>query len=301
MRNPVFKDNAGDPFVLKDGHDYYLSCTGGKRYEGFSGFQMYHSTDLQNWDEPKIILDFKDVSWAKSMAWAPSMVKHNGYYYLAFCADQQIGIAVCDTPMGTYKDIIDRPLIDKTKYDFQTIDPCLFEDDDGKVYMFFGEGKCLVYELDLAPDKCELVGEPRDISRMFYSQMSHMYEIYNKFDISIYNEAPDIVKIGDRYLFSWSIYDVADYRYSVRYAWSNRVTGPFTMPLDYDHDNILLQGRHQITGCGHACITEMDGDYYILYGRHRRPRSAFGREMCCEKITFLDEDHLIAIPQDSEK
>ena len=297
MRNPVFKDNAGDPFVLKEGHDYYLSCTGGRKIEGFQGFQMYHSTDLQNWSDPVVILDFKDVSWAESKAWAPSMAKHGGMYYLAFCADQQIGIAVSDSPMGRYRDILGRPLIDKTKYDFQTIDPCLFEDDDGQMYLFFGEGKCLLYKLDLACDRCELVGDPIDISASFYSQMSHMYRIYDTFDISIYNEAPDIVKIGDRYLFSWAVYDVADYRYSMRYAWSDKVTGPFIMPIDYDHDNILLKGHNGITGCGHSCITEMDGEYYILYGRHRHPRVSFGREMCCDRLVFLDDEHVTAVPQ----
>ena len=294
MHNPIFKDSAGDPFVLTVGQDYYLSCTGGRAIEGFCGFQMYHSTDLQNWDEPKIILDFKDVSWAVKNAWAPSMAAYRGHYYLAFCADQQIGIAVCDTPDGTYRDIIGKPLISYYQDGFQTIDPCLFVEND-KMYLFYGEGKCWLTELDIAPDHCECVGEVTDISEMFYRQVSQEYEIYDKIDKSVYNEAPDIVKIGDRYLFSWSVYDVLDYRYAVRYAWSDRLESPYLMPKDYDHDNILLQGCHDITGCGHACIVEMDGDWYILYGRHKKPRT-YGRDMCCEKIVFLDEDHLTAVP-----
>jgi len=297
MKNPIFKYPGGDPFILKDGKDYYLSMT--EHRPGFHGFFMYHSTDLENWDEPVEVFDLnKDTTWAKSRAWAPSMLKHNGYYYLAFSADQQIGIAVCDSPMGRYRDLYGAPLVPYYQYGFQTIDPCLFKDDDGKTYMFFGQGKCYLYELELTPESCKIVGDPIDISETFYRQSSHQY---TDFDVSIYNEAPDIVKIGDRYLFSWAIYDVLDYRYSVRYAWSNKITGPFMMPVDYEHDNIVLQGHHGITGCGHACITEKDGEYYIFYGRHNRKGGMFSREMCAEKIQFIDDDHIIAIPTKSEK
>ena len=52
-----------------------------------------------------------------------------------------------------------------------------------------------------------------------------------------------------------------------------------------------------ITGCGHACVTEYQGEYYILYGRHMKDRTAgWGRDMCCDKIVFLDRDHLQAVP-----
>ena len=107
----------------------------------------------------------------------------------------------------------------------------------------------------------------------------------------------DLIKVGDRYLFSWAIYDVLDYRYGMRYAWSTNPMGPYVMPLDFDHDNILLQGAHDITGCGHACVTEYEGEYYITYGRHCKDRySGWGRDMCCEKIIWLDDDHIVAIP-----
>ncbi|MGI6315077.1 MAG: family 43 glycosylhydrolase [Christensenellales bacterium] len=298
MKNPVIPQNAGDPYILKDGANYYMSATGGGD-RNRPGFVCWHSTDLQNWSDPVTILDFADVSWAKSKAWAPSMVEKDGYYYFAFCADQQIGIAVCDAPMGTYKDILGHPLVAKTDYDFQTIDPCFLKDDDGTVYLAFGQGKCMMSKILLSPNSAKFTGPMVCLSDGIYSQFSISPKPENK---AIYNEAPDFIKIGDRYLFSWAIYDVMDYRYAMRYAWSHNPMGPYIMPLDFDHDNILLQGRHDITGCGHACVTEYRGEYYITYGRHRKNRTqgGFGREMCCEKITFLDEDHLIAIPTRSE-
>ena len=303
MKNPIIREKAGDPYILKDGDDYYMSATCGEiasTGERFNGFLMWHSTDMQNWSEPVKILDFKDVPWANQGAWAPSMVEKDGYYYLAFVADQQIGIAVCDSPMGTYRDVVGGPFIDKNDYDFQTIDPCFVKDDDGSIYLAFGQGKCLMSEVLLSPGSAEFTGEMVCLSEMIYRQ----YSIPTPAEIkSIYNEAPDIVKVGDRYLFSWAIYDVLDYRYAMRYAWSRSPMGPFIMPLDYDHDNILLQGTHDITGCGHACVTEYKGEYYITYGRHvkNRTRNFIGRDMCTDKILFLDEDHIVAYPSALDK
>lgn len=292
MKNPIIKENAGDPYILKDGKDYYMSATGGTEGK-FTGFVMWHSTDMEHWSEPKKILDFADIPWAIGGAWAPSMVEKDGYYYFAFVADQQIGIAVCDTPMGTYKEMLGHPLIAKEDYDFQTIDPCFLKDDDGKIYLAFGQGKCMMSEIELTPTSAKFVGKMECLSEMLYRQSSIETPCVDK---AIYNEAPDLIKIGDKYLFSWAIYDVLDYRYAMRYAWSTKPMGPYIMPIDYDHYNIVLQGRNDITGCGHACITEYNGEYYITYGRHFKNRLQFGREMCTEKISFIDELHIEAIP-----
>ncbi len=297
MKNPVIRESAGDPYILKDGKDYYMSATGGTP-DGKPGFMMWHSTDLEHWSDPVMVLDFEDIDWANGGAWAPSMVEKDGLYYFAFVADQQIGLAVCDSPMGRYRDLLGRPLISKTDYDFQTIDPCFLKDEDGRIYFAFGQGKCLMSEILLTPESAEFIGPMVCLSDMIYRQYSVTPKIENK---AIYNEAPDFIRIGDRYLFSWAIYDVLDYRYAMRYAWSRSPLGPYILPLDYDHDNIVLQGVHGITGCGHACITEYEGEYYITYGRHKKDRLVSrGREMCTEKITFLDRDHLIAVPTASD-
>lgn len=295
MKNPVIKEKAGDPFILKDGDDYYMTATGGGE-TGTHEFVCWHSKDLQNWSEPVRILNLEEITWAKKDGWAPSMVEKDGFYYFAFCAEQQIGIAVCDSPMGTFHDILGKPLVAKTDYDFQTIDPVFLKDDDGKIYMAFGQGKCMMSEIKLTPESAEFVGEMVCLSEMLYRQVSKSPDVEDK---SVYNEAPDLIKIGDKYLFSWAIYDVLDYRYGMRYAWSRNPMGPYIMPIDFDHDNIMLMGVHGITGCGHACVTEYNGEYYITYGRHTKDRiGSFGRDMCCEKIVFQDELHMKAIPSE---
>ena len=43
---------------------------------------------------------------------------------------------------------------------------------------------------------------------------------------------------------------------------------------------------------GHACITEYKGELYIVYGRYKMPRQGYSREICCDKVEFLDEFRL---------
>ena len=293
MKNPVFTDFAGDPYVLKDGNDYYLTPTSESAALGGHVFQCYHSTDLAHWSEAKTILDLNHVAWAHAKAWAPTMAKVGGHYYFCFCADQQIGIAVSDSPMGEFRDILGKPLIRYEQYGFQTIDPCLFVDDDGRVYLVFGQGKCYFAELALTPSSAEFIGEPVSLSDHFYWQSSRSER---EFDTTIYNEAPDLTKINGKYLLSWSIYDVRDVRYRVRYAWADRVCGPYIQPVDEAHDNILIHGEGGIQCTGHACITEYRNEYYIFYGRYKMPREGYHREMCCDKVAFLDDMHLRAVP-----
>ena len=40
MKNPIIKEKAGDPFILKDGENYYMTATGGGK-EGVNDGEVY--------------------------------------------------------------------------------------------------------------------------------------------------------------------------------------------------------------------------------------------------------------------
>ena len=288
--NPI--PMTGDPYILKDGNDYYMvpTCKDPKLKKQV--FQCYHSTDLTNWSDPVTILDLKDVAWASEKAWAPSMAKYGDKYYFCFCADQQIGMAVGDAPMGEFHDVIGKPLITFYQYGFQTIDPCLYVE-DGHMYLFWGQGKCFLAELETGDDGIAFKEKPVCISDDFYYQTS----CTKKFDITVYNEATDVIKIRDRYLLSWSIYDVKDPRYCVRYAWADNIYGPYIQPVDEwgNIDNIMLRGHGQNRCTGHACITEYGGEYYIFYGRYMLPEGSYQREVVRNRLVFMDDDRIQAV------
>lgn len=78
MRNPIIPQDAGDPYILKDGDDYYMTASGGGAI-GQKGFVCWHSKNLQDWSEPITILEFKDVCWAEEKAWPPAWWKKTAF------------------------------------------------------------------------------------------------------------------------------------------------------------------------------------------------------------------------------
>jgi xylan 1,4-beta-xylosidase len=79
---------------------------------------------------PFLALDLIDVKWANTRAWAPCVAKFNGKYYMYFSAETQIGVAVSDSLLGRFKDLLNSPLIRLDEFACQSIDADLFVDDD---------------------------------------------------------------------------------------------------------------------------------------------------------------------------
>jgi len=84
-----------------------------------------------------LALHVKDVAWAERQMWAPDAAHKDGTYYLYFPAKKaddifQIGVATSSSPAGPF---IAEPEAIQGSY---SIDPAVFQDDDGKYYMYFG-------------------------------------------------------------------------------------------------------------------------------------------------------------------
>lgn len=84
-----------------------------------------------------VALDIRDVPWAGKQMWAPDAAFSNGKYYLYFPAKDKegvfrIGVAMSEKPEGPF--ISTKEPI-KGAY---SIDPCVFKDEDGSFYMYFG-------------------------------------------------------------------------------------------------------------------------------------------------------------------
>jgi hypothetical protein len=101
----------------------------------------YHVFSMDNIDgeirDHGVALHVKDVPWAEKQMWAPDAAYKDGRYYLYFPAKRtdgifQIGVATSDSPGGPF---VPEPEAIKNSY---SIDPAVFEDDDGKYYVYFG-------------------------------------------------------------------------------------------------------------------------------------------------------------------
>ena len=114
-------DDDGGHFEMKDYH--VLSVDG----DPMTGNVTDHG----------VILDLKEIPWAGRQMWDNDVVEKDGKYYLIFsCKDKNdvfhLGVAVADRPEGPF-----RPQPDPIRGSY-SIDPAVFKDDDGKVYVYFG-------------------------------------------------------------------------------------------------------------------------------------------------------------------
>lgn len=108
---------------------------------GHFGMQDYHVLRM---DTPEgeatdcgVALHVRDVPWASQQMWAPDAASRDGRYYLYFPAKDvhgrfRIGVAAADRPEGPFTA---EPEPIEGAY---SIDPAVFEDDDGTHYLCFG-------------------------------------------------------------------------------------------------------------------------------------------------------------------
>lgn len=84
-----------------------------------------------------VILDVDQVAWAEKQMWDNDVVEKDGKYYLVFSAKDyngvfHLGAAVADKPEGPF---IPQPHPIRGSF---SIDPCMFKDDDGEIYCYYG-------------------------------------------------------------------------------------------------------------------------------------------------------------------
>ncbi|MUT67492.1 glycoside hydrolase family 43 protein [Paenibacillus sp. NEAU-GSW1] len=149
-RNPVLPGFYPDPSAIRVGDDYYLATS---TFEYFPGVPLFHSKDLVSWKQIGNVLTRSsqvDMLSRKSSEgiYAPVLRHHEGVFYLITTDVYGIGnfyVTAAD-PAGPWSDPIRIP--------YGNIDPSLFFDEDGKVYVSaqsgFGETSHIIqYEIDI--------------------------------------------------------------------------------------------------------------------------------------------------------
>lgn len=269
MNTPVLPGYNADPNIVRFGDTYYIYAT----TDGFAGwssstFRVWSSKDLVHWHEGPVILDLgPDVSWADSRAWAPTIAAKDGKYYFYFCADAKIGVAVADSPTGPFKDS-GKPLIAANPDGGQAIDPAVFTDDDGRSYLYWGNGNA--YVVPLNPDMTSF--DP--------SRIEHITGLDG------FREGIFMNKRNGVYHLTWSIDDTRSENYRVGYA---TATSPMLDGLQ-NHGVILQKDPSLgILGTGHSSIIQVPGtdQWYIAYHRFAIPDGdGTHREVTIDRLRF---------------
>ena len=160
-----------DPFILTDKEKgcYYMYGTTALNSATLrcnNTFSVYKTYDLENFEEPKVILDGTKLGlWADRDYWAPEVYLYNGKYYLfgSMKSDthhRATQIFVCDTPDGEFKPV-SGPM---TPEDWECLDGTLYIE-DGIPYIVFShewtqikDGE--IWAMPMTADLSAPAGEP---------------------------------------------------------------------------------------------------------------------------------------------
>jgi len=280
-----FNDN-GDHFGMEDYHVFSMD-----------------SIDAETVDNG-VALHVKDVAWAEKQMWAPDAACKNGKFYLYFPAKRangifQIGVAISDSPVGPF---LPEPEAIKGSY---SIDPAVFEDNDGKHYIYFGgiwggqlqkyrnNSYALEHEEPLAnepalgpivalltDDMLQFAEEPREIKIL---DKNGKVLLAGDNDRRFF-EASWVHKYNDKYYFSYSTGDT----HFICYAIGDNPYGPFT-----------YQGRilNPVVGwTSHHSICKVDEDWYLFYHDSSLSKGVTHlRSMKVTKIDYLEDGSIITI------
>ena len=261
---PTYSDDYGTPDVSKrftpEQQAMRKRKTVRPSYVQQTFFNAFSSPDLVHWTKHEHVIDVADVPWAGYAVWAPSVIERKGRYYMFFGANDiqsdkelgGIGLAVADRPEGPFKDALGKPLIGAFHNGAQPIDPFVYRDDDGQVYLYYGGWQ-----------HCNVVRLSADLRSVIPFPDGSTYK---EITPPGYVEGSFLIKRRGVYYLMWSEGGWTGPDYSVAYAMGSSPIGPFK-PMG----KILQQDFSIARGAGHHSVVNLPGtdDWVIVY--HRRP------------------------------
>ena len=241
------------------------------------GMEDYHVIRLDTPESPAVdcgvALHVRDVPWAERQMWAPDAAYKNGKYYLFFPAKRpdgvfQIGVAIGDRPEGPFKA---EPEAIQGSY---SIDPAIFEDEDGSFYLYFGGiwgGQLQQYRDNVFDKKYQL---PEKHEPALFPKVAKMRDDLLQFaepprDVQILDENGEPLTEGDnnRRFFeaSWV------YRYNGKYYFSYSTGDTHFLCYaigDNPYGPFRYAGRIMNPVLGwttHHSICAFEGKWYLFY------------------------------------
>lgn len=265
--------------VWEDGRLYVYASHDVDPPRGCDLMDKYHvfSTDnMINWKDHGEILRSEQVEWGRpegGFMWAPDCAYKDGVYYFYYPHPSgtdwnktwKVGVATSKSPA---KDFKDQGYFEGVG-GFAMIDPCVFIDDDGQAYFYYGGGS-----------KCEGA-----------KLKDNMMELEGKFQpmegLEDFHEATWVFKRNGIYYLTYA--DNNRGNNQLRYAMSKNPLGP------WEYKGVYLEQ----TGCdtSHGSVVEYKGKWYAFY--HNKSISGQGnlRSICVDKLYFNEDGTIQTVIQ----
>lgn len=256
--NPIINSDFPDPDIIRVGDTYYMVST---TMHFMPGCDILRSFDLMNWellthvydfleDTPKERLEGKENAYGQGM-WAPSIRYNEGKYYITFTANdtKKTYLYIAKNILGPWQ---------KHNIDAFYHDNSLFFDDDGKVFIVYGNKTIFLTELknDLSGPKegglHRIIAKDEELIHLGY-EGCHLYK-YN----------------GIYYLFCCHILSYGSEMKSQVCFISDSLNGEFKGKCIIDDDC----GYHKLGVAQGGIVDTPEGDWYAFMFQDR---GAIGR------------------------
>jgi arabinan endo-1,5-alpha-L-arabinosidase len=259
---------AHDPSTLiKDGGNYYYFATG-------QGIVSRRSSNLMRWNTGATVFSTAPA-WTTSAVpgftgnfWAPDVAFFNGAYHLYYSVStfgsqvSAIGMATTptlDTSSSSYGWTDHGPIIQSTNGSaYNTIDPSIFTDTDGSMWMTFGSFWNGVYETELDPSTGLRKNTSVAPKRLAYNSSIEASYLYKRGTFY--------------YLFvNWGQCCMGvNSTYNMRVGRSTSVGGPFVdqngVNMINSGGSLFLGSEGNVIGPGHMGIyTDAGTDYFTFH------------------------------------
>lgn len=257
--NPLLPGCYPDPTICRVGADYYLVTS---TFEYFPGLPVFHSRDLVSWQQIGHVveraeqLDYQGVASSGGL-YAPTLRHHDGTFWLVCTlVDQQDGarggnfLMTASDPAG--------PWSDPVWLDAGGIDPSIFFDDDGRVWL---HGTRLAAEPQWH-DQTEVWVRELDPATMALVGPEHVVWTGAVRD-AVWAEGPHLYRIDGTY-YLLAAEGGTEMNHAVCVARSEAVTGPY----EGNRKNPVLTHRHlgsgtDVVGIGHGDLVQaVDGSWW---------------------------------------
>lgn len=272
-----------DPYILLHNGTYYAYGT-----SVGNGFEVYYSNDLESWKRSDSLALSEKDSYGSYSFWAPEVyyIKKEKKFYLFYSAEEHICVATSDSPLGPFKQDVQKPIREEV-----SIDTSVFFDDDGKAYLYFvrfkdGNGNviwCAELEENLKAIKEETLTQCIAATEPWELILPKVVE------------GPSVIKQDGKYYMLYSGNGYTSQDYAIGFAVADSPFGPWKK---YDKNPILHKYKG-LVGVGHgAPFIDKDGHWRYIFHAHKslteiHPRDAYVVDMSLKDGIITLDGNLI--------
>lgn len=317
--NPVHAAYFADPFVWREGRDYFAIGTGqadasgsARSASGPTVFPLLRSPDLVDWTPSGHALVRPDPQFGDTF-WVPEVAHSGGLWYLYYSVghgDRQhhLRVASSENPLGPYVDVI--ALTSPGEVPF-AIDPHPFQDADGRWYLFHARdfldvvddrgrdvraGTALVasplHGMIALGEDTRVVARARCDWQRFAAERPMYGELRDWHTL----EGPCVVVRGGKYycLYSGGCWESGSY--GVDYVSADSVLDRWSDDGVESGPRVLRSVPGRVPGPGHCSVVAGPdaGTTYLCY--HAWDVAMTARRLCIDELLFTDDGPRCAGP-----